>query len=56
MKGIAIADHLAYCSPEKTEEIQGDFPDEDIIGIKVNHRGCTLIKQRINIGVVLEFS
>ena len=56
MKGRAIADHLAHCSPEKAEEIQGDFPDEDIMGIEVNHRGCTLIKQRINIGVVLEFS
>ena len=29
MKGRAIADHLAHCSPEKAEEIQGDFPDED---------------------------
>ena len=27
VKGRAIADHLAHCSPEKAEEIQGDFPD-----------------------------
>jgi len=25
VKGRAIADHLAYCSPEEVEEIQGDF-------------------------------
>ena len=31
MKGRVIANHLAYCSPEEAEEIQGDFPDEDII-------------------------
>ena len=35
MKGRAIADHLAHCSPEEAEEIQGDFPDEDIMRIKV---------------------
>ena len=35
MKGRAIANHLAHCSPEEAEEIQGDFPDEDIIGIEV---------------------
>ena len=35
MKGRAIADHLARCSPEKAEEIQGDFPVEDIMGIEV---------------------
>ncbi|XP_050248694.1 uncharacterized protein LOC126695943 [Quercus robur] len=33
-KGV-IADHLAHCSPEETEEIQGDFLDEDIMGIEV---------------------
>ena len=32
MKGRAIADHLAHCSPEEAKEIQGDFPDEDIMG------------------------
>ena len=32
MKGRVIADHLAHCSPK---EIQGDFPDEGIMGIKV---------------------
>ncbi|XP_075645506.1 uncharacterized protein LOC142616566 [Castanea sativa] len=35
VKGRAIADHLAHCSPEEAKEIQGDFPDEDIIGIEV---------------------
>ena len=35
VKGRAIADHLAHCSPEKAEEIQGDFPDEEIMGIEV---------------------
>ena len=35
MKGRAIADHLAHCSPDEAKEIQGDFPDEDIMGIKV---------------------
>ena len=35
VKGRAIADHLAHCSPEEAEEIQWDFPDEDIMGIKV---------------------
>ena len=33
--GGVIADHLAHCSPEETEEIQGDFPDEDIMGIEL---------------------
>ena len=32
VKGKAIADHLAHCSPEEAEEIQGNFPNEDIIG------------------------
>ena len=35
VKGRAIADHLTHCSPEKAEEIQGDFLDEDIMGIEV---------------------
>nr|XP_023916015.1 uncharacterized protein LOC112027596 [Quercus suber] len=35
MKGRAIADHLANCSPEEAEEIQGDFPNEDIMGIEL---------------------
>ena len=35
VKGRAIANHLAYCSPKKAEEIQGDFLDKDIMGIKV---------------------
>ena len=35
VKGRAIANHLAHCSPEKVREIQGDFPDKDIIGIEL---------------------
>jgi len=35
VKERVIANHLAYCSPEDTEEIQGDFPDEDIMRIEV---------------------
>ena len=35
MKGRAIADHLAHCSPEEVEEIQRDFLDEDIIGMEL---------------------
>ena len=35
VKRRAIANHLAHCSPEEAEEIQGDFPDEDIMRIKV---------------------
>ena len=35
IKGRASVDHLAHCSPKEAEEIQGDFPDEDIIGIVV---------------------
>ena len=35
MKGRAIANHLAYCSPKEAEEIQGDFPDKDIMGIEL---------------------
>ena len=35
MKGRAIADHLAHCSPEEAEEIQGDFLNKDIMGIEV---------------------
>ena len=35
MKGRAIADHLIHYSLEEVEEIQGDFPDEDIMGIEV---------------------
>ena len=35
VKGRAIVDHLAHWSPEEAEEIQGNFSDEDIIGIEV---------------------
>nr|XP_023915045.1 uncharacterized protein LOC112026594 [Quercus suber] len=35
VKGRAIVNHLAHYSPEEAEEIQGDFPDEDIIGIEL---------------------
>ena len=31
VKGRAIANHLAHCSPKDAKEIQGDFPDEDIM-------------------------
>ena len=34
-KGRVIADHLAHYSPKEFEKIQGDFPNEDIIGIEV---------------------
>ena len=34
VKGRAIADHLAHCSPEEAKEIQGDFPDDNIMGIE----------------------
>ena len=32
VKGRAIVDHLAHCSPKEAEEIQGDFLNEDKIG------------------------
>ena len=35
MKGRVIADHLAHYSPEEAEDIQGDFLDEDIMGIEL---------------------
>ena len=35
VKERAIANHLAHYSPEEAEEIQGDFPDKDIMKIKV---------------------
>ena len=35
MKGRAIANHLAHYSPKEAKEIQGDFPDEDIMGIEL---------------------
>ena len=35
VNGRAIVDHLAHCSPEEAEEIQGDFLDEGIMGIEV---------------------
>ncbi|XP_075633385.1 uncharacterized protein LOC142605843 [Castanea sativa] len=35
VKVKAITDHLAHCSLEQAEEIQGDFPDEDIKRIEV---------------------
>ena len=35
VKGRAIADYLAHCSPKEAEEIQGDFPDKDIMGIEL---------------------
>ena len=35
VKGRAIVDHLAHWSLEEVEEIQGDFPDKDIMAIEV---------------------
>ena len=35
IKGRVIVDHLAHYSPEEAEEIQRDFPDEDIMGIEL---------------------
>ena len=35
VKGRVVANHLAHCSPEQVEKIQGDFLDEDIMGIEV---------------------
>ena len=35
VKGRAIADHLAHCLLEAVEEIQGEFPDKDIMEIDV---------------------
>ena len=56
VKGRAIADHLSHCSPEEAEEIQGDFPDEDIMGSRQNHGRCILMEQLIKMEVALEFS
>ncbi|XP_075665569.1 uncharacterized protein LOC142635265 [Castanea sativa] len=57
VKGRAIANHLAHCSPEEAEEIQGDFLDEDITGIekeskKMYFDGATN-QNRYRIGVLL---
>ena len=38
MKGREIVNHLTHCSPEEVEQIQGDFLDEDIMGIEVESR------------------
>ena len=35
VNGRTIANHLAHCSLEEAEEIQGDYPDEDIMGIEL---------------------
>ena len=35
VKGRAIADHLAHYSLEEAEEMQGEFLNEDIMGIEV---------------------
>ncbi|XP_030958866.1 uncharacterized protein LOC115980794 [Quercus lobata] len=53
VKGIAIANHLAHCSPKEAEEIQGDFPDEDIMGIEVESWKI-LIEQLIKMEAALE--
>ena len=31
VKGRAITDHLAHCSPKEVEEVQRNFSDEDIM-------------------------
>ena len=56
IKGKEIADHLAYYSPKEAEEIQGDFPDEDIMGIELEQWKMYLMEQLIRTEVVLEFS
>ena len=38
IKGRAIADHSAHCSPEEAKEIQEDFSNEDIMGIEIESR------------------
>ncbi|XP_075669785.1 uncharacterized protein LOC142639506 [Castanea sativa] len=57
MKGRAIADHLAHCSPEEAEEIQGDFPEEDIMEIEVEswkmYFGGATSQSKNGIGVLL---
>ena len=35
VKGKVIADHLTHCSLKEAEEIQGDFSNEDIMGIEI---------------------
>ena len=56
VKGRAIADRLAYCSPEEAEEIQGDFPDEDNMGIEVESWKMYFDGTTIKTEVELEFS
>ena len=56
VKGRAIANHLAHCSPEEVEKIQGDFPDKDITGIEVESWKCILMEQLIKMVVALKFS
>ena len=56
VKGRAIADHLAHCSPEEAEEIQGDFLDEDIMGIEVESWKIYFDGAITQMEVVLEFS
>lgn len=35
IKGRAVADHLAHCSPEEVEEVQENFLDEDIMMVEL---------------------
>ena len=51
MKGRAIADHLAHCSPEEAEKIQEDF-----MGIKVQSWKMYFDGATNQNGVALEFS
>ena len=56
IEGKEIANHLAHCSPKEAEEIQGDFPDEDIMGIELEQWKMYLMEQLIRTEVALEFS
>ena len=57
VKGWAITDHLAHCSPEEAKEIQGDFPNEDIMGIGIEswkmYFDGAINQNRRGIGVLL---
>ena len=55
-KGRAISNHLAHCSSEEAEEIQGDFPDEDNMGIEVESWKTYFNGTKIKTEVELEFS
>ena len=56
VKGRAIANHLAHYSPKETEEIQGDFLDEDIMGIELELWKMYFDRDTIRMEMALEFS